>query len=78
MYAIEFETDVTSPFIRLHDYEKLKNQHVKVIVLSESLSDEVPAPSVHQSKYNFDDLVGRLTWQGDALKVQQRLRDEWV
>ena len=35
MSAIEFETDVTSPFIRLEDYEKLKDQHVRVIVLSE-------------------------------------------
>ena len=78
MHAIEFDTDVTSPFIRLQDYEKLKNQHVKVIVLSESLSDEVVTPLIHQPKYNFDDLIGRLAWQGDSLKEQQRLRDEWV
>ena len=28
-------------------------------------------------KYDFSDLVGRLTWQGDAVTVQRVLRDEW-
>ena len=27
--------------------------------------------------YRFGDLVGTLTWQGDALEIQRRLRDEW-
>jgi hypothetical protein len=30
-----------------------------------------------QPKYDFSDLVGRLTWQGDALMMQRALRDEW-
>ena len=34
MYAVEFETDITSPFIKLDNYEQFLNQHVKVIVLS--------------------------------------------
>ncbi|MDA0265550.1 MAG: hypothetical protein O2890_00440 [Cyanobacteria bacterium] len=29
------------------------------------------------SNYDFSDLVGRLTWQGDALATQRSLRDEW-
>jgi hypothetical protein len=32
MYAIEFETNITSPFIALHNYEQFLNQQVKVIV----------------------------------------------
>jgi hypothetical protein len=35
MYAVEFEADVTSPFIQLHNYEQFMNQHVKVIVLAQ-------------------------------------------
>jgi hypothetical protein len=35
MYAIEFETDITSKFIELQDYEKLINKHVRIIVLVE-------------------------------------------
>ena len=29
------------------------------------------------SKYNFDGVVGKLQWQGDALQEQRKLRDEW-
>ncbi|RZM77256.1 hypothetical protein [Leptolyngbya iicbica] len=29
------------------------------------------------NQYNFSDLAGRLTWQGDALTAQRTLRDEW-
>jgi hypothetical protein len=29
------------------------------------------------NRYDFSDLVGKLTWQGDALSEQRRLRDEW-
>lgn len=28
-------------------------------------------------KYNFADLSGKLSWQGDAVAVQRRLRNEW-
>ncbi len=33
-----------------------------------------PSPTV---AYDFSDLVGRLTWQGDAVLMQRMLRDEW-
>ncbi|MEM6427717.1 MAG: hypothetical protein AAF708_00655 [Deinococcota bacterium] len=29
------------------------------------------------SNYDFSDLIGKLTWQGDALSVQRALREEW-
>ncbi|MDR5907807.1 hypothetical protein [Franzmannia qiaohouensis] len=35
MYAIEFETDITSRYLELKDYEKLANKHAKVIILVE-------------------------------------------
>jgi len=41
MQAIEFETDVVSEYIRIPEFEKLKNRHVKVIVLSEEDSMQV-------------------------------------
>lgn len=28
-------------------------------------------------KYDFTDLAGKLSWQGDPVAVQRRLRDEW-
>ncbi len=36
------------------------------------ISENTPKP-----KYDFSDLVGKLEWQGDAVKEQRRLRDEW-
>ena len=30
-----------------------------------------------KSSYDFSDLVGRLTWRGDAVTMQRTLRDEW-
>jgi hypothetical protein len=35
------------------------------------------SPQPNGSKYNFTGIVGRLEWQGDALKEQRKLRDEW-
>ncbi|MGC9997598.1 MAG: hypothetical protein ABSE79_19950 [Terriglobia bacterium] len=34
------------------------------------------SPQPNGSKYNFTGVVGRLEWQGDALKEQRKLRDE--
>lgn len=34
------------------------------------------APS-NGSKYDFSDLTGRLQWEGDAVREQRLLRDEW-
>lgn len=28
-------------------------------------------------RYDFSDLIGRLNWQGEAVTMQQILRDEW-
>jgi hypothetical protein len=28
-------------------------------------------------KYDFSDLTGKLSWQGDAVATQRKLRDEW-
>jgi hypothetical protein len=28
-------------------------------------------------KYDFSDLGGKLSWQGDAVAKQRKLRDEW-
>lgn len=29
------------------------------------------------TKYDFSDLVGQLSWRGDAVAMQQDLRNEW-
>ena len=32
-------------------------------------------PQPNGQKYDFDDLVGKLQWQGDALEEQRKLRN---
>ncbi|MEG4337381.1 type II toxin-antitoxin system ParD family antitoxin [Microcoleus sp. D3_18_C2] len=49
----------------------LKEREV-LVVLNPVSSDEKQKHS-----YDFSDLVGRLTWQGDAVTMQRNLRDEW-
>ncbi|WP_075879253.1 hypothetical protein [Vreelandella massiliensis] len=49
MYAIEFEADIKSEFLRIPQYEQLKNQHVKVILLTES-PDISATGDQHQSR----------------------------
>jgi hypothetical protein len=41
------------------------------------LSSHFPKANASQSKYDFSDLAGRLTWRGNAVAVQKELRDEW-
>ena len=43
-----------------------------VVVLYPVASDGKQKPS-----YDFSDLVGQLTWQGNAVAMQRTLRDEW-
>jgi hypothetical protein len=49
----------------------LKEQEI-LVGLNPVFSDEKQKPS-----YDFSDLAGRLTWQGDAITMQRNLRDEW-
>ena len=37
----------------------------------------IPIVKEEKPKYDFSDLVGKLKWNGDAVKEQRRLRDEW-
>ncbi|WP_019895566.1 hypothetical protein [Hydrogenovibrio halophilus] len=64
MQAIEFETDVTGEYIRIPEFEKLKNRHVKVIVLSEDLPEEPPISAA--SKQRQPARVPDATFYGDV------------
>lgn len=30
-----------------------------------------------QNTYDFSNLAGKLSWRGDAVTIQRKLRDEW-
>jgi len=40
MYAIEFETDIKSEYIKVPEYDKLKNKHAKILfLLNDNIGD---------------------------------------
>jgi hypothetical protein len=41
------------------------------------LSRRKNATEPQTKKYNFADLCGGLSWKGDAVAAQRRIRDEW-
>ena len=51
---------------------RLLKERENLVVLNPVSSEEK-----QKSRYDFSDLVGRLTWQGDAVTMQRNLRDEW-
>lgn len=55
--------------------EEYANRQLEVIV--RPLSPEEAPTRDNENKYDFSDLIGKLQWKGDALKEQQKLRDEW-
>jgi predicted DNA-binding antitoxin AbrB/MazE fold protein len=49
------------------------------VTLESSKDDEsVDSSADQRARYDFSDLVGKLTWRGDALNEQRRIRDEWT
>ena len=71
MYAVEIEKNVTDKFIEIPEYEKFKSKHIKVIFMLTSENQSKPL------KYNFDDLIGKLEWNGNPVLAQRELRNEW-
>jgi putative addiction module CopG family antidote len=49
----------------------LKEREFLVVV------NPVSSDEKQKISYDFSDLVGRLTWRGDAATIQRNLRDEW-
>jgi hypothetical protein len=55
--------------------EEYANRQLEVIV--RPLSQDGASTMNNENKYDFSDLFGKHQWKGDALKEQQKLRDEW-
>ena len=41
------------------------------------LLNRAPSGMDKVKKYTFSDIAGKLTWRGDAVAVQRKMRDEW-
>ncbi len=62
-----------SGYLNLNIPTQLAAVEVNVVVVLNPVSLE----GKQQPNYDFSDLVGQLTWQGDAVGMQRNLRDEW-
>lgn len=41
------------------------------------LTNTIPIVPACKRRYDFADLCGKLTWTGDPVSVQRKLREEW-
>jgi hypothetical protein len=59
--------------LRLDMPTQLPPGQVELVLVIQPSTQEIP-----QSKhYDFSDLVGKLSWQGDAVLEQRKVRNEW-
>ncbi len=64
-----YENGLLKPLRKLHLPE---GRQVNVILeTEEDFAADLPR------HYDFSDLAGKLSWMGDAVKAQRRIRDEW-
>ncbi|GAA6615180.1 hypothetical protein [Scytonema sp. NUACC26] len=62
-----------SGYLNLNIPTQLAVGEVNVVVVVNPVSSD----GKHKPNYDFSDLAGRLTWQGDAVAMQRTLGDEW-
>jgi hypothetical protein len=62
-----------SGHLRLDIPTRLAPRQVNIVLVLNPLR----ASQTQITNYDFSDLIGRLTWQGDAVATQRALRDEW-
>ncbi len=59
--------------LRLDIPTALSSGNVDIVLILNPTTSKVKVTSA----YDFSDLVGQLTWQGDAVAMQRAFRDEW-
>lgn len=65
MFAIEFEAEMKSEFIRVPQFDKLKNRHVKIIVLADGDDNEPVALSSQRQPAKVPPIV----FHGDVINT---------
>lgn len=77
MYAIEFETDIDGEYIRLPEFEKLKNKHVRVIVLSEEIDATIEQES-HLNNQQMQTIVNHARESGISETSLQQMKQQFI
>ncbi len=58
MYTIEFETDITSKYIELKDYNHLINKHAKVTILVDDINEQIEEQTIKQLQ-QFNEIINQ-------------------
>ena len=77
MYAIEFETDIDGEYIRIPEFEKLKNKHVRVIVLSQE-ANAVTESANHISTQQMQTIVNQASDSGISEVSLQQMKQQFI
>ena len=66
------EADIENGQLKGAEIGKLPRHAHVLITLLDSREEKQ-----EKGAYDFSEFAGKLTWKGDAVKVQRNLRDEW-
>ena len=70
--AVATAMDFTNNVLELSNKLKIELPELFLWKLNQMQGNNQP-----QNTYDFSDLVGKLSWRGDAVVTQRKLRDEW-
>lgn len=82
METIKLKTKVEkNGNITLNIPTKFQNSEIEMIIIMNELplkkKEENNNKTTDRNKYDFSKFSNKLNWQGDAVKEQRKLRDEW-
>jgi virulence-associated protein VagC len=77
MYAIEFETDIDAEYIRVPEFEKFKNKHVRVIVLSEETNATIE-PVNHLNTQQMQAILNQARESGISETSLQQMKQQFI
>jgi hypothetical protein len=62
----------------IHPENKKQLSALKSFLKAFNINFEVEKNNIMDNrKFDFSTIAGKLSWQGDALKEQKKIRDEW-
>ncbi|MDJ0596299.1 MAG: hypothetical protein QNJ72_41025 [Pleurocapsa sp. MO_226.B13] len=74
MEVLKFTTEINDTGqLKIDLPTNLEAGKVDLVVIINPVTDKVQK----KNTYDFSDLEGKLSWQGDAVATQKQLRDEW-
>lgn len=74
MEVLKFTTKIDETGkLKINLPTNLKPGKVDLIVVVNPVSEKAK----QNNTYDFSDLEGKLSWQGDAVATQRKLRNEW-